>query len=111
MVGEFGGAPFVLFYVLMTAVVGVPALTAEWTLGRSTQRGPTGAFEASGLPGGRAIGWAFFVVVLAATAYYTNAVGWVLFHAPGEAWRWLVFPWMLDPPGGRGPVQRDDAGL
>jgi len=84
MVGEFGGAPFVLFYVLMTVFIGVPALMAEWTLGRSTRRGPMGAFETSGVPGGRAIGWVFFLVVLAATAYYTNAVGWVLYHAVGE---------------------------
>ena len=84
MVGEFGGAPFVLFYILMTLLIGVPALMAEWTLGRSTQRGPMGAFEASGVPGGRFIGWAFFLIVLAATAYYTNAVGWVLYHAVAE---------------------------
>ncbi len=84
MVGEFGGAPFVLFYALMTVVVGVPALMAEWTLGRSTRRGPMGAFEASGIPGGRIIGWAFFLIVLAATAYYTNAVGWVLYQAISE---------------------------
>ena len=84
MVGEFGGATFVLFYILMTVLIGVPALMAEWTLGRATQRGPMGAFEASGVPGGRFIGWAFFLIVLAATAYYTNAVGWVLYHAVAE---------------------------
>lgn len=84
MVGQFGGAPFVLFYILTTVFVGVPALMAEWTLGRSTRRGPMGAFEASGVRGGRVIGWVFFCVVLAATAYYTNAVGWVLFHAVAE---------------------------
>lgn len=84
MVGEFGGAPFVLFYILMTVFVGVPALMAEWTLGRSTRRGPMGAFEASGVPGGRIIGRIFFLIVLAATAYYTNAVGWVVYHALAE---------------------------
>lgn len=84
MVGEFGGAPFVLFYILMTVFVGVPALMAEWTLGRATRRGPMGAFAAAGVPGGRIIGWAFFLIVLAATAYYTNAVGWVLYHAVAE---------------------------
>ncbi|NNF04053.1 MAG: sodium-dependent transporter [Rhodothermales bacterium] len=84
MAGEFGGAPFVLFYVLMAALVGVPALMAEWTLGRATRRGPVGAFVVAGVPGGRLIGWCFFAVVLAATAYYTNAVGWVLFHAAAE---------------------------
>jgi len=84
MVGEFGGAPFVLFYILMTVFVGVPALMAEWTLGRETRRGPMGAFAAAGVRGGRIIGWAFFLIVLAATAYYTNAVGWVLYHAVAE---------------------------
>jgi len=81
MAGEFGGAPFVLFYVLMAAFVGVPALMAEWTLGRATGHGPVGAFETAGAPAGRFIGWAFFAVVIAAVGYYSNAIGWVLFYA------------------------------
>ena len=35
MVGKFGGAAFVLFYVLVSVVIGVPALMAEFALGRS----------------------------------------------------------------------------
>ncbi len=85
MAGRYGGAPFVLFYVLVVAAVGIPALMAEWTLGRLTRRGPVGAFERAGLPFGRAVGWFFFFVVTAATGYYTNALGWVLFYAAGEA--------------------------
>ncbi len=81
MVGRFGGASFVLVYVLAVVLLGVPVLMAEWTLGRATRRGPVGAFEAVGFPAGRAVGWFFFAVVTAATAYYTNALGWVLFHA------------------------------
>jgi NSS family neurotransmitter:Na+ symporter len=81
MVGKFGGASFVLVYVLAVLLLGVPLLMAEWALGRSTRRGPVGAFAAVGLPGGRAVGWFFFLVVTAATAYYTNAVGWVLYYA------------------------------
>ena len=84
MVGQFGGAPFVLVYVLAVVLLGVPALIAEWTLGRQTRRGPVGAFAAAGLPWGRQAGWFFFVVVAAATAYYTNALGWVLYHALAE---------------------------
>lgn len=84
MVGAFGGAPFVLFYVFVVVVVGIPALTAEWTLGMVTRRGPVGAFGGAGLPMGRLVGWFFFCVVTAATAYYTNALGWVLYHAVGE---------------------------
>lgn len=80
MVGRFGGAAFVLLYLVFALVIGIPALMAEWTLGRHTQRGTVGAFERAGLPGGRVLGWVFFGTVTAATAYYTNAIGWVVFH-------------------------------
>jgi NSS family neurotransmitter:Na+ symporter len=79
MVGQFGGAAFVLMYVLVVIVIGIPALMAEWALGRHTHRGPVGAFAAGGLPFGRYVGWFFFFVVSAATAYYTVVVGWVLY--------------------------------
>lgn len=81
MVGKFGGAAFVLLYVLIVLAIGVPALMAEWALGRHTRRGPVGAFAAGGLPFGRAVGWFFFFIVTAATAYYTAVVGWVLYYA------------------------------
>ena len=81
MVGKFGGAAFVLIYTLIVVAIGVPALMAEWALGRYTRRGPVGAFAAGGLPYGRAVGWFFFFIVTAATAYYTAVVGWVLYYA------------------------------
>ncbi|MFC1477490.1 sodium-dependent transporter [candidate division KSB1 bacterium] len=84
MVGKFGGAAFVLFYVIMVLFVGIPALMAEWVLGRHTQRGTLGAFERGGFPGGRYIGYFLFFVVFCATAYYTNTLGWVLYHALAE---------------------------
>lgn len=93
MVGKFGGASFVLVYVLAVVLLGVPVLMAEWLLGRTTRRGPVGAFAAIGFPGGRAVGWFFFAVVTAATAYYTNAVGWVLFFALCEGASVLGFEW------------------
>ncbi len=87
MVGQFGGAPFVMFYTLVVVFVGIPALMAEWTLGQVTGRGPVGAFARAGVPQGRRIGWFFFFVVTAATAYYTNALGWVLYHAVAEVFQ------------------------
>jgi NSS family neurotransmitter:Na+ symporter len=85
MVGRYGGAAFVLLYVAIALSVGVPSLMAEWSLGRHTRRGTLGAFQAAGLPGGRWIGRLLAVVVLAAVAYYDNAIGWVLCHAVAEA--------------------------
>ena len=60
MVGRFGGAAFVLLYLLFALIIGVPALMAEWSLGRETRRGSVGAFQRAGLPGGRALGWILF---------------------------------------------------
>jgi NSS family neurotransmitter:Na+ symporter len=84
MVGRYGGAAFVLLYVAIAAVVGIPALMAEWALGRHTRRGTLGAFQAVGAPGARIFQAVLFMVVLAAVAYYNNAIGWVVAHALGE---------------------------
>src|SRR5205809_2360795 len=89
MVGKFGGAAFVLFYVAVAALIGVPALMAEYALGRHTRRGTVGAFAAGGLPFGRQLGWVFFCVVIAATGYYTAVIGWVLYYALGQGARGL----------------------
>jgi NSS family neurotransmitter:Na+ symporter len=106
MVGKFGGASFVLFYVLTVAFLGLPALMAEWALGRHTRRGPVGAFEKSGLPGGKVLGWIFFFGVTAATAYYTNAIGWVLYYTLGQLLKGIGLPWqaiILPPDSGFDP--------
>jgi len=84
MVGKFGGAAFVLFYMLVVCFIGIPALMVEWTLGRHTRLGPLGAYSKAGLPGGKIFGAFLFVIVLIATGYYSNAIGWVGYHAVGE---------------------------
>ena len=85
MAGRFGGAAFVLFYLAVMLFIGIPALMAEWSLGRFTGRGTLGAFERGGFPGGRYVGGFLFGIVFFATGYYSNALGWVAFHALGEA--------------------------
>lgn len=84
MVGKFGGAAFVLFYLIVVFFIGIPALMAEWILGRHTQRGTLGAYEKGGLPAGKYVGYFLFFVVFWATGYYSNALGWVGFHALGN---------------------------
>jgi neurotransmitter:Na+ symporter, NSS family len=93
MVGRFGGAAFVLVYVVAAVLLGIPGLAAEWALGRHTRRGPVGAFERVGFPLGRAVGWLLFLVMFAATGYYINALGWVFYYAVGEAARLVGAPW------------------
>ncbi len=85
LVGRFGGAAFVVVYLALILVIGVPALVAEWALGRHTRRGTMGAFERTRLPAGRALGWFLFCGVILSNAYYSAAVGWVLWHAVAAA--------------------------
>jgi NSS family neurotransmitter:Na+ symporter len=84
MVGKFGGAAFVLFYMVIVLFIGIPALMAEWTLGRHTRRGTLGAYEKGGFPGGKWVGAFLFFIVFCATGYYSNALGWVGFHGLSE---------------------------
>src|SRR5256885_10284263 len=50
MVGKFGGAASVLFYVLVSVVIGVPALMAGFALGPGRRPRPVGPVAARGLP-------------------------------------------------------------
>ncbi len=81
LVGKHGGAAFVLLYVVLNVLLGVPAIMAEWTLGRLTRQGPAGAFVTAGMPGGRGIGLLLFFTVFMAMSYYTMIAGQVLFYA------------------------------
>lgn len=80
MVGRFGGTAFLAVYLVAVLALGIPAMMAEWTLGRTTRRGPVGAYEVAGVPGGRWVGWAFFGVVTLGTGHYSAVVGWVFYH-------------------------------
>ncbi len=84
MMGKFGGTAFLVVYMVIVAVIAAPALMVEWALGRHTQRGPVGAFEAGGLPFGKYVGWFFFGIVTIAMGYYSAVIGWILYHAVGE---------------------------
>jgi NSS family neurotransmitter:Na+ symporter len=84
MVGQFGGGAFLVVYLAIAALVGVPALMGEWALGRHTRRGPLGAFNRVALPGASVVSWVLLGIVWFAVAYYTNAIGWVVFHAVAE---------------------------
>ena len=80
MAGRYGGAAFVALYIVFGILLGIPAVMAEWTLGRFTRQGPAGAFVTAGMPGGRGIGWLLFFTVFMAESYYTLVVGQVLFY-------------------------------
>jgi neurotransmitter:Na+ symporter, NSS family len=80
MAAAFGGGAFLLVYCAIVLVFGVPAIAAEFALGRLTRRNPLGAFRAVGMPGGRAAGWMVVITIFVASSYYAVVVGWVLVY-------------------------------
>ncbi|KKK84324.1 hypothetical protein LCGC14_2784500, partial [marine sediment metagenome] len=77
-VANFGGAGYILVYILMISLFVFPALTAEWGLGRFTKRGPDGAYTQLKMPGGKLIAVILFGVVLAVGSYFVIWIGWIL---------------------------------
>ena len=81
MMGAFGGVWFLAAYLGFVLLLGIPALMCDWTLGRATRRGPIGAFEYAGLPGGRFWGYLLGVTIFMAASYYVVVIGWVARYA------------------------------
>ena len=78
---EHGGAAFVLFYVFLTFMVGVPVMIAEFGLGRATRLSPIGALRKAGGPAWVPLGYLFVAAGFLILAYYAVIAGWVTRYA------------------------------
>lgn len=76
--GMHGGGAFVLFYLLCIAVVGIPIMLAEMTIGRQTHKDPVGAFRK--LRGGAwtMVGWLGVTAGFVILSYYAVVAGWAV---------------------------------
>ncbi len=81
MMGQHGGSAFLCVYILFVLVFAIPAITAEWSLGRYARHGPIGAMQAAFGPHGRWIGYLLVLTVFIANSYYVVIVGNVAFTA------------------------------
>lgn len=82
MMGAHGGSAFLFIYLLFMLLLAVPALAAEWSLGRATRAAPVAAFRAAlGPRAGLAIGVLMMISVLVVLVYYSVIVGNVLYSA------------------------------
>lgn len=79
MMGLYGGSAFLIIYLIFTLFLAVPAVTAEWALGRSTRSGPIGAFSEAFNPViGHIIGFALLITVTVADSYYIVVISNVI---------------------------------
>ena len=79
LAGEHGGGAFLVVYMVVVFLVGIPLLLGELALGRSAQRESAAAFEVLA-PGSRwrHLGWLGVIVAALILAYYCVIAGWVL---------------------------------
>ncbi|MGA9422971.1 MAG: sodium-dependent transporter, partial [Rhodanobacteraceae bacterium] len=75
MMGRYGGSAFLFVYLAFTACIAIPALSAEFALGRATRKGPIGAFTAAlGPRAGMPIGLLLLFTILVADSYYVVVI-------------------------------------
>ncbi len=82
IMGENGGAAFILVYVACIILIGAPVFLAELAIGRHTQLNPVGAFDA--LKPGTAWKYVGGLGVLAGAmllSFYSVVAGWVMAYA------------------------------
>ena len=78
MAAENGGGAFVFLYIALTAVVGLPVMLAELTLGRGAQKSPIQALVHYGGDAWRPLGGLFVVAGFVILAYYSVISGWTV---------------------------------
>jgi NSS family neurotransmitter:Na+ symporter len=83
LTAENGGAAFVLLYVVLTPLIALPILLAEFAIGRGARRGPIGALMHFGGTRWRPLGWLFVASGFLILSYYSVIGGWTVRYGLG----------------------------
>lgn len=101
--GQNRGGAFVLLYVLFVAIIGLPYMFAELSLGRATQKNPVGAIDAIKQGSGwRAVGLLGVLTGVGILSFYGVIAGWTFGYifkmAAGKTAGFTEFianPWLV----------------
>ena len=82
MTGAYGGGGFVLVYVLCLLLLGLPALTMEFAIGRAAQASPVKMYQKLEKPGQKWHIHGYFALLgnIALMAFYTVVTGWMMYY-------------------------------
>ena len=82
LVGQNGGAFFVLIYLLFLVAMGVPIMTMEFAVGRAAQKSPARMYHevTPEKKGWRIHGYASVVGVIMLMMFYTMVAGWMIHY-------------------------------
>ncbi|PWJ71984.1 MULTISPECIES: sodium-dependent transporter [unclassified Fibrobacter] len=80
--GQYGGAAFILIYLFFLVILGLPALIAEFAVGRGSKRGIGRSFEELE-PAGTKWHWAKYPMIVGdylLMMFYTTVSGWMMYY-------------------------------
>lgn len=77
-VAEGGGAAFVVLYIVLTLVLGIPLMLSEFAIGRRSRLSPVGAFRKEGGSPWPLVGFLGVLTGFLILSYYSVIAGWVV---------------------------------
>ncbi|WP_440005999.1 sodium-dependent transporter [Halomicrococcus sp. SG-WS-1] len=83
MTAEYGGAAFLVVYLIAAFGIGLPAMLAEFAIGRKAKKNVINAFEGIGYPAWQIIGLLGLVTGFWILSYYSVVGGWVIQYVIG----------------------------
>ncbi len=80
MVGQYGGGAFVLVYIFFLAIMGIPVMTMEFSLGRASQKSPVKIYEPLTQKGSKwnIHGYVCMIGSYLIMMFYTTVAAWML---------------------------------
>src|SRR6056297_2149839 len=84
LTAENGGGAFLLLYLVVIVLVGVPGLLGEFVIGRRSNRNPVGAFDRLGGRHWRALGGVALLASVVVLSFYSVVGGWILRYTVGS---------------------------
>jgi NSS family neurotransmitter:Na+ symporter len=79
-----GGSAFLVVYLLAVLMIGLPAILAEFVIGRRANTSAIGAFRKLGRPGWWFVGAVGVIAAFWTLSYYSVIGGWVLRYVGGS---------------------------
>lgn len=79
IVGQYGGATFILIYLLFLVIFGLPIMTMEFSVGRASQKSITASFQPLEPAGTKwhGFGWVGLAGNYLLMMFYTTVTGWM----------------------------------
>lgn len=82
MTGQYGGGAFVLVYLICLVILGLPAMTMEFSLGRASQKSPVRMYQELEKPGQKWHIHGYFALFgnIALMSFYLVVTGWMVYY-------------------------------